>query len=453
MHLKEARAYKIKHNYNVSELITRYQWILQLAIDYIWESIDWVEKEVRNFYTVPKTKKNLKLLKIQGKKFKIYGKRIYVYYSTKRLVPKIPKSSKFIKGLRDYLQVFWKQTPYASHYVDSAIRTAYWILESWRENYLNSKFKRRKSIVKSRFTRIKNSLFRVRNGELILTVIPRQVYLKFRIDNKWFYDRIKDWKLGEIILKDKELILMFTKEIKNEKVDKVIGWDMNMFSMDGFGDKIGAVKKSIRELYRIHIIYHNKRRKIQKMLNKNPKQAKRLLKKLSKREKDRVRDFIYKFTTEIAREFQDYIHVFENLNKEAMYNRSKKHNRNIALHDWRKIVNILRYKVKVIEVDPRNTTKTCSRCGSLDTIVRNRTVICKKCGLKINRQLNAAINIYLKGKGLKRTIQVWNKLIKPKLKMWGVGVPPNGAKSNDMPPMNPEGVEDDVAQGEVGKFG
>jgi len=40
-----------------------------------------------------------------------------------------------------------------------------------------------------------------------------------------------------------------------------------------------------------------------------------------------------------------------------------------------------------------------------------------------------------------------------KLKMWGVGVPPSGAESNDMPPMNPEGAEGDAAQGEEGKFG
>ncbi len=412
--MKEARAHKIKHNYNVRDLITRYQWILQLAIDYIWEKIVWVEKEVRNYYTVPKTEKNIKLLKLQGKKFKVYGGKIYVYYTAKRRIPRIPSSAEFKRRLRDYLQAFWKQTPYASHYVDSAIRTAYWIINSWKENYLNGKFGRNKPRVRSRFARIKNSLFRVRDGELILTVVPRQVYLRFSISKAWFYDRIRGWKLGEIILKDNELILMFTREKEEEGLDKVIGWDMNMFSMDGYGDDIGAVKKSIKELYRIHITYHNKRRRIQRMLNRNPKQARRLLKKLSKREADKVRDFIYKFTTEIAREFPDYIHVFEDLNKEAMYNRSKKHNRNIALHDWRKIVEILKYKVRVVEIDPKYTTKTCSRCGSLNTMVKNGTVKCLDCRLEIDRQLNASINIYLKGKGLKPSLENWNKLIKTK---------------------------------------
>lgn len=40
----------------------------------------------------------------------------------------------------------------------------------------------------------------------------------------------------------------------------------------------------------------------------------------------------------------------------------------------------------------------------------------------------------------------------PRLKMWGVGILLNGAESDDMLSMNPEGVEDDVAQGEVGQF-
>ncbi len=410
--MKEARAYKIKHSYKVGDLITRYQWILQLAIDYIWENIIWIEKEVINYYTVPKTEKNIKLLKLQGKKFKVYGRKIYVYYVAKRRIPRIPNSAEFKRKLRDYLQAFWKKTPYASHYVDSAIRTAYWILSSWRENYLNGKFRRRKPVVKKRFARIKNSLFRVRDGELILTVIPRGLYLKFRLDDKWFFDRVRDWKLGEIILKDDELILMFTREKEEEGFDKVIGWDMNIFTMDGYGDEVGAVKISLKELYRIHITYHNKRRKVQRLLNKNPKQAKKLLKKISKRERNKVRDLIYKLTTRIAREFSDYIHVFENLNKETMYNRSKKHNRNIALHDWRKIVEVLKYKVRVIEIDPKFTTKTCSRCGSLNTVVKNGTVKCLDCGLEIDRQLNASINIYLKGKGLEPSLEVWNKLIK-----------------------------------------
>jgi len=313
---KEARAYRIKHNYDLGDLITTYQWILQLAINHVWENISWVKKEILNYYTIPNSRKSVKLLKLQGKRFRILGKKILVFYKAERLIPRIPKSAEFVREMRNYLMSIWRRTPYATHYVDSAIRTAYWILESWRTNYLHGKFGGNKPVIKKRFARIKNTLFRVRDGELILTVIPKQKYLRFSIRNTWFYNRIKSWKLGEIILKDHEVILMFTKEKEEIETKGAIGWDMNIFSMDGFGDD-GYIQISLKELFRIHIVYHNRRREIQRLLKTNPKLAIRLLRKLSIRERDKIRDLIHKLTTDIARRYSNCLHVFEDLEKES----------------------------------------------------------------------------------------------------------------------------------------
>ena len=50
-------------------------------------------------------------------------------------------------------------------------------------------------------------------------------------------------------------------------------------------------------------------------------------------------------------------------------------------------------------VDPRNTSKTCSRCGWVkdDLKLSDRIFHCNACGLDIDRDLNAAINIYRLG--------------------------------------------------------
>lgn len=48
----------------------------------------------------------------------------------------------------------------------------------------------------------------------------------------------------------------------------------------------------------------------------------------------------------------------------------------------------------VVQVDPRNTSKRCSRCGQLvQKALSVRVHQCPVCGLEINRDLNAAINI------------------------------------------------------------
>ncbi len=77
---------------------------------------------------------------------------IRVFYVATRLVPDFPRDRDFKRALRNELLQFWRnRTAYASHYVDSAIRTAYWILQSWKENYLDGRFKKRKPKIKKLF--------------------------------------------------------------------------------------------------------------------------------------------------------------------------------------------------------------------------------------------------------------------------------------------------------------
>jgi len=66
---------------------------------------------------------------------------------------------------------------------------------------------------------------------------------------------------------------------------------------------------------------------------------------------------------------------------------------------WNMLVNITSYKAAsagsiVILVDPRNTSKMCSRCGSLvEKSLSDRVHSCHCCGLSMDRDQNAAINI------------------------------------------------------------
>jgi len=70
-------------------------------------------------------------------------------------------------------------------------------------------------------------------------------------------------------------------------------------------------------------------------------------------------------------------------------------------HDagWGKFRLMLRYKaeragVQLIEVDPRGTSQECSGCGErVGKRLSDRVHSCPKCGLVIDRDLNAAVNI------------------------------------------------------------
>ena len=394
-------SYKVEHNYDVRDFLSSYKYLLQRAIDEIWASMEWKRKG-------------------------------------ERLIPIIPKSKEFKRNLRNKLLKDWN---YASHYVDSAIKTAYSIIHSWRRNYLKGRRRRNKPVVKRKFVRVKGTLYVFRDDKIRITVKPREIYLEFDLSRVWFRKRVMDCDLGELILKENELIITFRKPIKRN-LEKKIAWDLNLLSIDGFCDK-GWIKVDLKPLYTLHITYENIRRKLQSLSKTKPKTAKRLMEKYSRRYRNRVKDFLHKLTTKLAEEFRDYEHGFEDLDKRGMFNKKKTHNRVISRQNWKQIVFLMSYKSHVKLLNPKNSTKTCPRCGEIMKL-RKGQVICK-CGLVLDRQLNASINLYLRMWGFPPSMKVWEEMILPTLRRSGVTL--KGDETDDMLPMNPEGAEVDVSQG------
>lgn len=80
---------------------------------------------------------------------------------------------------------------------------------------------------------------------------------------------------------------------------------------------------------------------------------------------------------------------------------------NIQDASWATFVALLTYKAeragrKIIEVNPRGTSKTCSCCGNIkeDLTLKDRIYNCEICKISIDRDLNAAYNIRSRGLGI-----------------------------------------------------
>jgi putative transposase len=374
--LYEIRAYNIKHNYNVTDFLEAYRLLLQKAIDEIWSKIVWVEEYNKE------------------------GKR--------RLIPSQPPKDKEFKHhyLRNLLMKDWN---YSKHYVDSAIKQAYSIIKSWRRSYIKGDRTKNKPIARKRFVRIKETLYSFRNGKIIVSIKPNKQYLEFDISKAWFLSRARG-NIGELILNEKYLTITFRAKKEKKEMKGKIAWDCNEKSLDGFNPEIGWIKIDLTKLFHIHRVYELKRKGLQQKSSKK-QSIKKVLAKYSKREKNRAKDFIHKLTTQISKEFKDFIHGFEDLRKQGMLNYSKEHNRRIATINWRTITSFLGYKSNIMFLDPKNSTKTCSRCGKINAS-KGAVYECKSCGLRIDRQLNAAINLYLKMEGLSPSQKLFDELMK-----------------------------------------
>ncbi|MBS7288094.1 MAG: transposase [Candidatus Freyarchaeota archaeon] len=374
----QVRSYKIKHNYDVKGFLKAYRWLLQRAINETWKNITWKERVIIN---------------------------------RRRSIPIIPKSSEFKRNLRNSLLGDWD---FCAHYADSAIKQAYSILKSWRRNYLKGRRTRAKPVVKKKFVRVKETLYSYRDGKIKISIKPYEEHLVFDVSNTWFWSRAKG-EMGELILNEKFLIITFRFKQRAEEPGGAIAWDCNEKSLDGFNPEIGWIRVDLRKLFHIHRVYELKRRRLQSKASKKPS-LRRVLEKYSRRERNRVRDFIHKVTRVIAEAFRGYVHGFEDIKKEKMFNKSRTHNRNVAKSDWRTIIGLMGYKSRVRLLSPYNSTRRCS--SGMVNAPKGALYECKGCGLKIDRQLNACLNLYLQVEGLSPSPKLFVGLVRG----WG-GLP------------------------------
>jgi putative transposase len=121
------------------------------------------------------------------------------------------------------------------------------------------------------------------------------------------------------------------------------------------------------------------------------------------------KDYFHKISTKLVKE--NKLLVFEDLNIKSMTEKTGKNKyrnmKNILDSSWATFVNMLQIKVsstesEIIFVNPKNTSKMCSCCGNIkeDLQLWDRTYKCKKCNVSIDRDYNASVNIYRRGKEL-----------------------------------------------------
>lgn len=179
-------------------------------------------------------------------------------------------------------------------------------------------------------------------------------------------------------------------------MNMVIGVDVGLSSFLTMSDGSSVpnprfFRKEERELARVQ-------RKLSKT-SKGTTERKKAI-KIVQRVHERISNKRYDFAHQISRQLVDnYSFIaFEDLNIKNML---KNHRLAKSISDvaWNMLINTTKYKAEsagtiVVLVNPANTSKMCSRCGLLvEKTLADRVHKCDSCGLVIDRDHNAAINI------------------------------------------------------------
>ena len=131
----------------------------------------------------------------------------------------------------------------------------------------------------------------------------------------------------------------------------------------------------------------------------NRRKAVSLLAKEWQRVSDKERDYLHRLTAEIVKMY-DFIAVEKIKTKNMLRNRHLA--KSISEQTWGNFITLLNEKaesagVKIVAVNPKGTSQECSSCGAeVKKDLSVRTHKCS-CGLVMDRDVNAALNILHRG--------------------------------------------------------
>jgi len=208
----------------------------------------------------------------------------------------------------------------------------------------------------------------------------KQIHIKHEHSGKWF------------ACFDVEV----EKAPKTTKISKPIGIDLGIehYIADSGGKFVGHPHNLTKSEWRLK----REQRKLSRKKSSSKNRAKQCIKLAHVHE--RVRNQRFDFLHKLSRHYvniYDFITV-ENLEVKKLIEIAP-NGKNRADAAWATFIHMITYKAEragrwVMKVDAKGTSQRCSNCGEMvEKPLWERTHRCPRCGLKLNRDLNAARNI------------------------------------------------------------
>ena len=321
---------------------------------------------------------------------------------------RITSRFKLIKAVYESFKRYGLHT----HYILNACEVACGLIKNRR--------RKKTPYVRSAFLKLDNQTFKLENGTLRIPGKPRQfieIPLKMGDYQRRFLSD-PTLKLGSVTITERTVTVAFSKTAEAIEPKGYVAIDVNERSLDCATSKGELFKYDLRELPRIHHTYFEKRRVIQRRFWGDRRKSQRLQTKYHKKEKHRTEQLIHLVSKDVAERAKEkgFGIILEQLknvrtavNQKALsVNRfngkaqliskhSKKLKRRLNSWSFRKLQDFIEYKAKwegipVIYVSPKDTSQTCPICGYKEK-PNGQLFNCSKCGWKMDRHLNASINM------------------------------------------------------------
>lgn len=204
-----------------------------------------------------------------------------------------------------------------------------------------------------------------------------------------------DWNTSgaDIVRKGKDYFIhiFVSKDIQSRLGTHLVGVDVGISKLAVTSDRqfFGGVEPRLNRIARLR----------SRLQSKGTRSAKRHLKRLKGKQARFMRDTNHTISKRIVNDnIETGTIVMENLKGIKRKSRGRRFNGVLSRWSYFQLQTFIEYKaiangIDVKYINPRNTSKTCNSCGSLDTVRKSGFFHCNTCNHSSDADYNASLNI------------------------------------------------------------
>ena len=233
----------------------------------------------------------------------------------------------------------------------------------------------------------------------IPTESTRYVFIKL---TSYVCGKIRGTKLGNIVITDDKLIISYSKDIPEQRPENFIGIDRNLDNVTTYDSKRTCVVHDLSKAQQIIASYNTVKSKFRR---NDIRIRRKIFQKYGKLQKNRVHNILHYTSKRIVSQNSGI--VMENLKGiRKLYRKGNgqgaKYRRKMNSWSFYELQRQIEYKARwlglpVEYVKAGGTSTKCAACGSRLVPEEHRKMFCSICKRSVDRDINAAHNILLRG--------------------------------------------------------
>jgi putative transposase len=290
---------------------------------------------------------------------------------------------------------------YNTSFISMAAFKAHAILKNYRRSLKNGK-QTKKPYVWKRFIIIDSASSKL-NGRLLS--FPTKPYQFTNILlNEYVTEKLSnpDVKIGNITIRENEIIISYTQDFPEQTSEGYIGIDMNFENITAT-DSLNNT--TIYDTSRITGYNHKARETLSHFRRNDHRIRKKLAQKYGKKQRNKQHNILHNIANQLtAKKMTPVLERLKYIRNQGRKGDQKGKHFRFRLNSWprHRLQQIIDYKSKQlgtvpVMINPKGTSSKCSICGGKIILEENRQMKCSACGRHADRDVNASQNILKRG--------------------------------------------------------